>query len=708
MKSPWKIRVEGSSSIDRTEVRRALALLVDPDASHEVRALPSGISITIHGDRLEEAVERIEAIAGHVGTYVTLNPVRSDLDRAARRDDICKINHMLLDCDRRSNNKKGTNATEEEKEQCRLVAEAMAEWLTGEGWPRPVVIDSGNGWHLIFRVDMPNSPLSTSIIKACLHKLSDRFSTNDVEIDRVVSNAARITKLPGTWTRKGPHSDDRPHRMARLVSIPKVFDAVSIEQLKTLAGMAEPTPTPEITPVPTVSWTIPVQAPGRRGVELYVEAAVDAECRSLGAAPDGNRNNTLNRAAFSLGQLVHFGVMDRRQIEQALTIAASECGLTGQEVERTIRSGLEAGLQHPREVEFRDATSTTAPSKADEIPAGVKLTIKASQITPKAVRWLWKDRVAVGFITIFAGRTGLGKSFVTCDLAARITQGEDLPDGPSGLKGEARSVLFISEDPYEYILAPRLLELGADMDRIAFLTWEAMAQYRLDDTGFLTRALSEVENPSLVVIDPPTNFLGDDIDEHKNSAVRGILMHIVQWVKDRDCAVILITHVSKSTGKGIEAINRVIGSVAWMSTARVGHAFTQDPDDPSLCLFLPLKNNLGPMALGLGYRIVKTDSLATVEWTGTVDTTADAAMNGEKRQPRAVIASEWLREQFRKRREWPSDELRTMAREAGVSKNALWSPEVQALPIDRRQIVNADGSRHWVWIAREGWPEEVP
>jgi hypothetical protein len=101
-------------------------------------------------------------------------------------------------------------------------------------------------------------------------------------------------------------------------------------------------------------------------------------------------------------------------------------------------------------------------------PEGERLTIRASEIVPKVVRWLWRDRVAIDFISLFAGRTGLGKSFVTCDMAARLTTAGEMPDGPSGMDGECAGVLFISEDPYEYVLAPRLLELGADMDRVSF------------------------------------------------------------------------------------------------------------------------------------------------------------------------------------------------------------------------------------------------
>jgi putative DNA primase/helicase len=233
-----------------------------------------------------------------------------------------------------------------------------------------------------------------------------------------------------------------------------------------------------------------------------------------------------------------------------------------------------------------------------------------------------------------------------------------------------------------------------------------MASYTLADTSFLGRAWEQSGKPSLIVIDPPTNFLGD-CDEHKNASVRHVLMALVTWINSLDIpvAVVLITHVSKPGGKGVEAINRVIGSVAWVSTCRIAHSFSADPNDPTRVLFSPMKSNIGKLGKGLAFRVKPTDTLAVVEWLGEVDTTADEAVNGEKRKPKAVIASEWLEDQFRARREWPAQEIKQRAKESGVSHRALWDA-VQDLPIRKAPQHTADGERYWTWKAHPGWPPE--
>jgi hypothetical protein len=83
----------------------------------------------------------------------------------------------------------------------------------------------------------------------------------------------------------------------------------------------------------------------------YAEAAVRGECRKVATATTGTRNQTLNTAAFSLGQLVaEPGLLDAGAVTSALLDAALRAGLGDKEARATIRSGLSGGLQRPRKV----------------------------------------------------------------------------------------------------------------------------------------------------------------------------------------------------------------------------------------------------------------------------------------------------------------------------------------------------------------------
>ena len=80
----------------------------------------------------------------------------------------------------------------------------------------------------------------------------------------------------------------------------------------------------------------------------YAAAALHQETRLVATARSGTRNDTLNRAAFSLGHLVAAGLLPAATVATALASAAERAGLPVEEARRTIRSGMTAGARNPR------------------------------------------------------------------------------------------------------------------------------------------------------------------------------------------------------------------------------------------------------------------------------------------------------------------------------------------------------------------------
>jgi hypothetical protein len=443
----------------------------------------------------------------------------------------------------------------------------------------------------------------------------------------------------------------------------------------------------------------------RSGLNPYLQAALDGECDTLAAAHDGDRNNQLNRSAFCLGQLVDAGLPEstiRHQLESIYRrINPDDAGWRD-----TIESGLRAGRAEPRAIpEPKPLNGKRADSElGSALNPTEPLIVWGYEVEEEPIRWLWPNRVPYGFLTLLAGKTGVGKSFVTLALASLVTTGGELPD----LEGECvekGNVLYIGEDSHKHVLKPRLVEMGADDTRYAFMSWTAMAKYQIDDTEMLLAAWEEAKRPRMVVIDPPTNFLGDK-DEHKNAQVRGALMMVSIWAMKYDVAVILITHCNKSVGKGLAAIDRVIGSVAWASTTRIAHILVRDPEDRKQNLFLPMKTNIGEMPMGVAYRIVKSETpgRAKVEWLGPIDVDADEMANGEPKQSRGQAAADFLTDLFRARREWWSYEIKQRRIAAGITKHGMESKEVLALPIRKQPGTDPNGEEHWRWVALGDWP----
>lgn len=104
-----------------------------------------------------------------------------------------------------------------------------------------------------------------------------------------------------------------------------------------------------------------IVSPSANGHTRYAAKALEAELALVQQAPEGTRNDTLNRAAFNLGQLVAAGVLERTGVERALEMAASTAGLTEREIRATVRSGIEGGMKQPRQLpEHKHSTGTSA------------------------------------------------------------------------------------------------------------------------------------------------------------------------------------------------------------------------------------------------------------------------------------------------------------------------------------------------------------
>ncbi|MGH3322226.1 MAG: bifunctional DNA primase/polymerase, partial [Streptosporangiaceae bacterium] len=80
----------------------------------------------------------------------------------------------------------------------------------------------------------------------------------------------------------------------------------------------------------------------------YAGAALRGEVQRVLDATEGTRNDTLNRAAFALGQLVAAGVLPEQLAYDCLHAAALHTELPAREAAATIRSGLRSGARKPR------------------------------------------------------------------------------------------------------------------------------------------------------------------------------------------------------------------------------------------------------------------------------------------------------------------------------------------------------------------------
>ena len=211
---------------------------------------------TISGDFSDHKrlAQELAELSGEVpAVYYTLNPVNPALlARAINHtenyaksttsdapDNIASRRWLLIDCDpvRPSD----ISSTDEEKQAAKQLVSSIRAHLKALGWPEPVIADSGNGYHLLYKIDLPNDDPTRGLVESVLKALAARFDNEAVKIDQKVFNASRITKAYGTMACKGDSIPERPHRLSRMFEAPERVEIVSRHLLEALAAEAPKT-----------------------------------------------------------------------------------------------------------------------------------------------------------------------------------------------------------------------------------------------------------------------------------------------------------------------------------------------------------------------------------------------------------------------------------------------------------------------------------
>jgi KaiC/GvpD/RAD55 family RecA-like ATPase len=334
-----------------------------------------------------------------------------------------------------------------------------------------------------------------------------------------------------------------------------------------------------------------------------------------------------------------------------------------------------------------------------------------ADIDSEPVEWIWPGYIARGKLTLVAGDPGIGKSQLATDIAARITKGAPFPNTGAGAVG---SVLMLSaEDGASDTLRPRLEAANSDLAKVHVLraveaddgkqrTFSLQA-----DLASLGEKVTAIGDVNLVIIDPITSYMGM-IDGHRTTDVRAVLEPLAAFAERHNVAVLAISHPPKATQA--KALHAVTGSLAFVAAARLVFLAIEEPETTTgRRLLLAVKNNLGPKAKGLGFRlehrIVKKGIAASRVTFDTVPVTLTAdqalATAGAGTTTKALNeAVEFLKLELG---EGPrtAKELKASAGEAGIS----WSTVRRAQEKLGIKPVKAGLNDGWEWNLPKNAPE---
>ncbi len=241
--------------------------------------------------------------------------------------------------------------------------------------------------------------------------------------------------------------------------------------------------------------------------------------------------------------------------------------------------------------------------------------VTLADVKPRPVAWLWKRRVPLGMLTMLGGHPEDGKSLITIDVAARVTQG--LPMPAEVATSESGDVIFIAtEDDTGAVIRARCEAAGADMQRV-----HVIEAQRGDDgeevavelsAKFVDRLEMAVQalGVRLVVIDPFTNYLPADADLYVDSDVRRVLKPVAAMAARTGTAVLVTRHLTKTGG----ADNRAgAGSMGITGIAR-SELRTKRVEREEWRTLSSVKLNLAARPEPLQYRVVGDEGAGSLEW----------------------------------------------------------------------------------------------
>jgi hypothetical protein len=691
-------------------IAACLKVLVEPGSTVEMRVLNAsgGPHIRHYSseDLLTMARDAVRFSKDAQGVYWLLNPLPAEWCGSPAKDmDIVRRRWLLIDCDPK---RKGTvSSTDAEKDAARATMVMVDAFLGEQGWPAPIIGDSGNGFHLLYLIDLPAD--DGGLVHRVLNVLASLFDNEAASIDTKVANASRICKLYGTLAGKGPNTSDRPHRLSKIITIPEQLDVVPVAMLVRLASEGDVHQDATGQPVPR-----PPAAADRDSYPAAIERAAKYLGEMDASIAGANGSNRLIKAASVL--VNDFGLADGEAFCLLMTEFNPRCQPPWSDAE--VRHKIEDSRKNPphRPAKGQGAAGPIGRSSSNFRTNGQPqnttteaIVVRLSDVQEREVEWLWPNRIPLGKLTLLAGDPGLGKSFVMVDMAARVSTGTGWPDCYDQPQPVGSVIMFNCEDDIADTVLPRLKRAGGDPSKVIALQGIATIDgesgerrqrgFSFDvDLPKLIEVLEVNSDVRLVVIDPVSAYCGAT-DSHKNADIRAMLAPLSDMASQYRVAVVMVTHLAK--GSGGKAVYRAMGSLAFAAAARAVWYVAKDHDDDKRRLILLTKINIAVEAAGLAYRLQD----GAVCWAETpVVMTADEHLAKETRPERKPRGSSEQGEAVQQAADWLVEKLTGCSMHSKVVKQLADDADIAPATLKRakklakvKSLRSGFGEKSVVW-----------
>lgn len=258
--------------------------------------------------------------------------------------------------------------------------------------------------------------------------------------------------------------------------------------------------------------------------------------------------------------------------------------------------------------------------------------VQLTEVQSVPIHWLWSPYIPRAALTMLMGDGGYGKSWLTCAIAADLSQGRALP-GQEPLPPQ-RILMIGAEDGLSQVIKPKMEMLDANM-----------ANIRASDKGFTLDASSMVHlvrhireyDAAIVFLDPLVVYMGGKVDMFRANEARSMLTLLQSVAADTNTAIVAVHHVRKSSEGATQ--HKVMGSADFVNGVR--STLLVDVSKSGQRYMAHVKSNWARNGATLAYNFGDKG----FQWQGEYESGMDAPHEVSK-TPRGAV-QKWLRETLR-------------------------------------------------------------
>lgn len=308
---------------------------------------------------------------------------------------------------------------------------------------------------------------------------------------------------------------------------------------------------------------------------------------------------------------------------------------------------------------------------------------KMSEVELQEINWLWYPYIARGKITMIQGDPGEGKTTLALRLAAACSTGQALPG--MTITEPVNVIYQTAEDGLGDTIKPRLMEAGADEDRVLNIVEDTFSLTLLDER--IEAAILQT-GAKLMILDPVQGYVGEKVDMNRANEIRSVMKNVAAVAERTDCAIVLVGHLNKM--QSANSAYRGLGSIDFRAAARSVLLVGRMKKEPNVRVIVHDKSSLAPEGKSIAFSLGDENGFHWLD--GYNDITAEELLCGFNAETKTAAAEDLIRELLSDGEKVPCETIFSMAASRGISQRTV-NQAKKNIP----EIVTTKPSKNWFW-----------